>query len=263
MEALRAIHEVVDSGCTVHDFMLNCIVRSLDGKSKTMQHKIVDRINATTDTSSINLADVVSEVAQSLHSVDVHGQANVSRNVRPGNERKCYNCHKPGHTPSTCTKPLPPKVAQQCTVCVAGGHATVYPWYVHADADCPSKRKGGKGGKGRSKANVAMDAVAAVPASESVPTPVPSVPAVPESQALYSSAQVSAMPIIVFIRITEVELSHHQILSSVLFTFLHKGHEVFRTLDLSVLRFSSLRLCCPLLSDDRTPLSTQFCCLTS
>ena len=50
VQAVSAFQELIDSGCTIMDFGLSCLMKSLQGKSKTIQYRIADDINSKDNT---------------------------------------------------------------------------------------------------------------------------------------------------------------------------------------------------------------------
>ena len=89
VQALTAIQELFDSKCTIMDYALMCILKSLKGKSKTIQYRIADDINNNEITDATNVFDMLQNYCTSMASVG-DGVANQTNNVNQTN-RPPYN----------------------------------------------------------------------------------------------------------------------------------------------------------------------------
>ena len=69
IEAISAIKELFNSKCTIMDYALMCIMKSLSGKSKTIQYKIADDINTQEITEFTNVFDMIQEYCSLMSSV--------------------------------------------------------------------------------------------------------------------------------------------------------------------------------------------------
>ena len=66
---MKVIKELFDCRCTIMDLALICVMKSLDGKSRTMQHQIANDINNSDITDQTNVFDMVQKYASSMASV--------------------------------------------------------------------------------------------------------------------------------------------------------------------------------------------------
>jgi len=152
IDSVVAFQELRDSGVTIEDFGLRCLIKSLDGKSKFVQHSIVNDINSAEDLSEIEIFDLVQRYASDLASVD--GIKKSTNHVDDGEkvnalaDMACHNCGIKGHLKKDCTKPPKDKVNEpsafrfKCTKCNKKGHKR---------KDCPEKDKPDVSGDSKSK----------------------------------------------------------------------------------------------------------------
>ena len=157
IDSVKAFQELKESNVTIEDFGLMCLVKSLDGKSKYVQHEIVKDINLIEDKSQIQIFDVVEKYASAMASVDGIKPKSTNQVATGGDDDdakltaeqieainavkdfRCHTCGKQGHFANKCPdkdkpsngrpgseKPFPFK----CAKCGKKGHKK---------RDCPNK----------------------------------------------------------------------------------------------------------------------------
>ena len=95
--AMKLIQELLDSKCTIMDYILMRVMRSFDGKSKTIQYKIADDINNKVVDENLNVFDLIQSYCSDMASMG-DNKLNVVKNV------KCTLCKKTGHEKKDCFK---------------------------------------------------------------------------------------------------------------------------------------------------------------
>ena len=58
VEATKAISEVIESKCTIHDFILGCIKKSIHERSKIVSAELTKVMLDTPDTSTMNMTGI-------------------------------------------------------------------------------------------------------------------------------------------------------------------------------------------------------------
>ena len=96
IEVIKGIEELFESKCTIMDFALMCVMKSLNGKSKTIQHKIAEDINSQDIDNNVKIYDMIQGYASAMAAVgDGKGhQANVAGDPTPTEKPKCVTCGK-------------------------------------------------------------------------------------------------------------------------------------------------------------------------
>ena len=113
VECMQCIEEIFESKCTMMDYALMCVMKSLDGRARTMQYKIADDINKQEITDQTNVYDMVQSYASSMASVGENNSENKVNAATSGKEKdkesdtdefsgNCYVCGKKGHKSFEC-----------------------------------------------------------------------------------------------------------------------------------------------------------------
>ena len=70
LDSVSRFQELRDSKVTIEDYGLFCLVKSLDGKSKVVQHEMIRDINSADDKSHFPIYDMVQKYASEMAAVD-------------------------------------------------------------------------------------------------------------------------------------------------------------------------------------------------
>jgi hypothetical protein len=116
IEAMKKVNAIFDAKCSIMDYVLMQIMRSFDGKSKIIQHKIADDINNHKIDDKLNVYDLIQRYCSDMASAG-EGTQKVINYVDKG---KCGNCGIRGHTEAKCRRKNKEKV--ECYKCGKRGH---------------------------------------------------------------------------------------------------------------------------------------------
>jgi hypothetical protein len=153
LDSVSRFQELRDSKVTIEDYGLFCLVKSLDGKSKVVQHEMIRDINSADDKSHFPIYDMVQKYASEMAAVDgakTSSSNNVDTPLTPPvnsiKDIKCHNCGEMGHYMRECPKPRNVKPGEKpgdfgqkgtkykfkypCSKCGDSGHKR---------KDCPKK----------------------------------------------------------------------------------------------------------------------------
>ena len=126
VDAMKKIREVFEAKVSIEDVILMRVMRSFEGKSKTIQHKIADDINSPEGiTENTNVFDMVHGYCRALATVG-DGKSHPVKTVN--DDVVCHNCNEKGHYANKCPK----KEKIKCTHC---GHKG------HVEKDCRKKKR--------------------------------------------------------------------------------------------------------------------------
>ena len=100
-DAVKKIRELFDSKASIMHYVLSRIMKSFDGKLKTIQYKIAEDINSRVVDDSTNVFDMVQAYATDIASV---GDSKHSGALNINTDVKCTYCHNKGHLESDCRK---------------------------------------------------------------------------------------------------------------------------------------------------------------
>ena len=81
-------------------------MKSFEGRSKTIQFRIADDINNTSDTETLNISDMIERYCADIAAVG-DGKSKLTRQV--SEVPKCSHCGKKGHTAKECFQLHPEK----------------------------------------------------------------------------------------------------------------------------------------------------------
>ena len=120
IEAITAIQELFDSKCTIMDYALMCVMKSLAGKSKTIQYKVADDINNNTITDATNVFDMIQGYSAAMASVGVDKvhSANYTAEEKAAYKKKKEESEKKKRIAEEKEK----KKKLKCTFCGKMGH---------------------------------------------------------------------------------------------------------------------------------------------
>ena len=153
LDSVSKFQELRDSKVTIEDYGLFCLVKSLAGKSKVVQHEMIRDINSADDKSHFPIYDMVQKYASEMAAVDgakTSSSNNVDTPLTPPvnsiKDIKCHNCGEMGHYMRECPKPRNVKPGEKpgdfgqkgtkykfkypCSKCGDSGHKR---------KDCPKK----------------------------------------------------------------------------------------------------------------------------
>ena len=104
-EAMRKTRELFDSGASIMHYVLSRVMKSFDGKLKTIQYKIAEDINRTVINDHTNVFDMVQSCAADIASVG-DSKAPAMQVQTDGNvsSATCGFCNFQGHTEDQCRK---------------------------------------------------------------------------------------------------------------------------------------------------------------
>ena len=104
-DTVRKFRELFDSGASIMHYGLSRVMKSFNGKLKTIQYKIAQDLNSRVTNGQTNVFDMIQEYAAAVASVgdSVHTGANKIADVNDGPE-PCGFCHNLGHTEAVCRK---------------------------------------------------------------------------------------------------------------------------------------------------------------
>ena len=126
VDAMKKIREVFEAKVTIEDVILMRVMRSFEGKSKTIQHKIADDINSPEGIpENTNVFDMGHGYCRALATVG-DGKSHPVKTVN--DDVVCHNCNEKGHYANKCPK----KEKTKCTHC---GHKG------HVEKDCRKKKR--------------------------------------------------------------------------------------------------------------------------
>ena len=106
IDAINAIQELFDSKANIVDYALSKVMKSFEGRSKTIQFRIADDINNTSDTSTLNIFDMIQSYCADIAAVG-DGKSKPTRQV--SEVPKCSHCGKKGHEAKDCFQLHPEK----------------------------------------------------------------------------------------------------------------------------------------------------------
>jgi len=69
IDAISAIQELFDSKANIVDYALSKVMKSFEGRSKTIQFRIADDINNTQDTETLNIFDMIQSYCADIAAV--------------------------------------------------------------------------------------------------------------------------------------------------------------------------------------------------
>jgi hypothetical protein len=150
IDCIRRIKELMDSKVTLLDFALLSVMKSLNGKSKTVQYKIAEKINSGEIDSVEKIYDLLQDYASVMASVGDGGSNKQGKVNQVGDDTKgnfaCTRCGRDGHTAKKCFakvhkktgKTLDPKTASQKTGGGKGGGGGTQ----HTQRQTPGEFKG-------------------------------------------------------------------------------------------------------------------------
>ena len=98
IEAINAIKELFDAKCSIMDYALTKIMKSFDGKNKSIQYDIARDINTQDITDQTNVFDMIQGYCADMASV-----GDSKTHVNAVGEH-CDYCNKAGHTSAVCFK---------------------------------------------------------------------------------------------------------------------------------------------------------------
>ena len=93
IEAISAIQELFDSKANITDYALSKVMKSFEGRSKTIQFRIADDINNTQDTQKLNVFDMIQSYCADIAAVG-DGKSKPTKAVQ--DLSKCSHCGKKG-----------------------------------------------------------------------------------------------------------------------------------------------------------------------
>ena len=152
VETISSIQELLDSGCTIMDYALSCVLKSLQGKSKTIQYRIADDINhRDTNDSERNVFDMIHSYAASMASVGDHGlgkdrakiytaESNAEIESTTGNETATDSHNKKNGKNKS-------KINKECTYCQSKGWSGI----GHTEDECRTKKRDERNNKSKSE----------------------------------------------------------------------------------------------------------------
>ena len=102
--AIKLIKELMDSKVSIMDFAMANLMKSLDGKSKTIQYSIAARINNDEITTVESLYDMIQEYACAMSSVGdgTTKQGGSGGSVNQVDKSPCKRCGRDNHDKSKC-----------------------------------------------------------------------------------------------------------------------------------------------------------------
>lgn len=102
IESMDAVREVFDSKCSIMDYILSRVMKSFDGKSKTVQFKIAEDINSKVVNDKLNIFDMIQGYCADIASVG-DGQPHMAKTATESDEL-CPYCKRGKHKESDCFK---------------------------------------------------------------------------------------------------------------------------------------------------------------
>ena len=99
VQAVKRIRELFSSGASIMHYALSRVMKSFNGKIKTIQYKIAEDINSRKITDETNVYDMIQTYAS--HVATVGDSKTAVNNV---NVKTCRYCKKKGHDESDCRK---------------------------------------------------------------------------------------------------------------------------------------------------------------
>ena len=129
IDAMTSIRELFESGASLMHYALSRVMKSFDGKSKTIQYKIAQDINSQTVDDNLNIYDLVQSYCADMAAVG-DGKLNSIKAVK--SEKRCYKCHELGHIAKECSKNKNGNGSpDKCGFCG---------WKGHVEGDCRKKK---------------------------------------------------------------------------------------------------------------------------
>ena len=102
-DAVRKFRELFDSGASIMHYGLSRVMKSFNGKLKTIQYKIAQDLNSREIDEHTNVFDMIQEYAAAVASVGDSAHTGAEKNAAVNDER-CGYCHNIGHTEAVCRK---------------------------------------------------------------------------------------------------------------------------------------------------------------
>ena len=131
IDSVTSINDLLDSKATIMDYVLHCIMKSLNGRSKTIQYRIADDINTKEIGDRTNIYDMLQDYASAMATV---GDGNSKptnminkSNNKTGNKHFDKSANKAGdkdknHDSKGKHKKKGPKNGKHCDYCGWDGH---------------------------------------------------------------------------------------------------------------------------------------------
>ena len=159
IDAINAIQELFGSKANIVDYALSKVMKSFEGRSKTIQFRIADDINNTSDTSTLNIFDMIQSYCADIAAVG-DGKSKPTKQV--SEVPKCSHCGKKGHEAKDCFQLHPEKKTRSRRPgkeskgdepCKRPGHSG------HLAKDCIQAKKEREAKKGSSKVSMAKSSL--------------------------------------------------------------------------------------------------------
>ena len=102
-DAVRKFRELFDSGASIMHYGLSRVMKSFNGKLKTIQYKIAQDLNSREIDEHTNVFDMIQEYAAAVASVGDSAHTGAGK-IAAVNDERCGYCHNIGHTEAVCRK---------------------------------------------------------------------------------------------------------------------------------------------------------------
>jgi hypothetical protein len=102
-DAVRKLRELFDSKASIMHYGLSRIMKSFNGKLKTIQYKIAQDLNSRVIDDNTNVFDMIQSYATDIASVGDSKHTGSALAVTEDSD-ECSYCHNPGHTEAQCRK---------------------------------------------------------------------------------------------------------------------------------------------------------------